>query len=172
MEKNIILIGFMGAGKTTIGKLLAEKLNRKFIDIDEEIEKEFAMPVSEIFNKMGERTFREKEKGLIIQLCEQKKRIISLGGGAFLQEEIRNVCLTSSIVIFLDISWESWEDRISLIINTRPVLQGKTIVEMEELFYQRQEIYSHHHFKVKTDNLDIEEIANTIVKIVKTGELK
>lgn len=168
MEKSIIFIGFMGAGKTTIGKLVAEKLNRKFIDTDLEIEKEFAMPVSEIFNKMGEKAFREKEKSLIIRLCEQEQKVISLGGGAFLQEEIRKVCLSSCTVIFLDLSWESWKDRISLIIDSRPVLQGKSIEEVEELFYKRQVIYCDHHLKVKTDNQDIEKIADYIVKLVKS----
>jgi shikimate kinase len=170
LEKSIVLIGFMGAGKTTIGKLVAEKLNRKFIDTDVEIEKEYAMPVSEIFNKIGEKSFREREKSLIIGLCEQKLQVISLGGGAFLQEEIRNACLSSSIVMFLDLSWESWKDRRSFIIDNRPVLQGKSIEEMEELFHKRQEIYSDHHLKVKTDNQDIEEIADYIVKLVKSKQ--
>lgn len=154
----------MGAGKTTIGKLLAKKLNREFIDIDEEIEREFDMPVSQIFNNIGEKAFREREKELIASLTEKQLKIISVGGGAFLQQEIRQLCLASSIVIFLDLSFERWKDRIDLIIVSRPVLHGKSIEEMEKLFYNRQEIYANHHLKIASDNKDAEEIADEIVR--------
>lgn len=175
-EKSIVFIGFMGVGKTTIGRLVAEKLSRDFIDIDEEIEKEYGMPVSQIFNTIGEKSFREKEKRMITSFCERKLQVISVGGGAFLQEEVRKVCLSSCIVFFLDLSWEEWKDRISLIIDSRPVLQGKSIEEMKELYDKRQEIYSIHHSKVKTDHREIEEIANDIVDSLKlaweSNELK
>src|SRR4051812_1123463 len=85
-EKNIVFIGFMGAGKTTIGKLVAKKLYRDFIDIDEKIEKEYNMPIPKIFAEIGEKAFREKEKELIQSQCDYKLKIISVGGGAFLQE--------------------------------------------------------------------------------------
>ena len=92
-EKSIVFIGFMGVGKTTIGKLVAEKLCRDFIDADEEIEKEFAMPATKIFETFGEKTFREKEESLIVGLTQQPLKVISLGGGAFLNENIRKACL-------------------------------------------------------------------------------
>lgn len=157
----------MGVGKTTVGRAVAKKLYRDFIDIDEEIEKEYKMPVSQIFSSIGEKAFREKEKDVIKNICSQKMKIISLGGGAFLQEEIKQVCLSKCLVFFLDLSWDNWKERISLLIDSRPVLQGKTIDEIEELFYNRQQIYSIHHSKVKTDNQDVEEIADYIVESLK-----
>lgn len=163
IEKSIVLIGFMGVGKTTIGQLLAEKLNWNFIDIDEEIEKDFGMPVSQIFNTFGEKTFRERERTLITNLCKKQGQILSLGGGAFLQEEIRTQCLSSCTVIFLDLSWENWKDRLNIIIDTRPVLQGKSMMEIEELFYKRQDAYSEHHMKVETDNKEPQEVANEVI---------
>ncbi len=166
-ERSIVFIGFMGVGKTTIGKLVAKKLYRDFIDVDEEIQKEYNMPVSQIFEEIGEKAFREREKSLIISLCNQKLKILSLGGGAFLQEEIKEVCLSKCIVFFLDLSWESWKDRISLIIDSRPILQGKSIEEIEELFNKRQEIYAVHHSKVVTDNHEVEEVAQYIVDSLK-----
>lgn len=166
-ERSIVFIGFMGVGKTTIGRLVAKKLFRDFIDIDEEIEKEFNMPTSQIFSKIGEKAFRDREKSLISDLVQRKLTIISLGGGAFLQEETRNVCLSNSIVFFLDLSWESWKERISLIIDSRPVLQNRSLEEIEELYYKRQEIYSVHHSKVNTDNQSTEEVANYIVESLK-----
>lgn len=167
-EKNIVFIGFMGAGKTTVGKLVAKKLYRDFIDIDEEIEKEYKMPVSQIFAEIGEKAFREREKNMITSLCDQKLKIISVGGGAFLQEEIRNFCLSSCIVFYLDITWDAWKNRLSSIIDTRPVLQGKTMAEIEELFYKRKEIYSNnYHSKIEIDGQDTEELAESIVETLK-----
>lgn len=162
-DRSIVFIGFMGVGKTTVGKLVAKKLNRPFIDVDEEIEKEYYMPVSKIFNQLGEKAFRAREKELITSLAEQDQKIISVGGGAFLQEEIRRVCLTSCIVIYIELSLENWKKRLDFIIDSRPVLQGKSTKEIEELYFARQEIYSQHHLKINTDNKDAETIADEIV---------
>ncbi|WP_286231082.1 shikimate kinase [Neobacillus mesonae] len=168
-EKSIVLIGFMGVGKTTVSKLLAAKLNREFIDIDEVIEKEFNLPVPEIFQKFGEKVFRDKEKELITRITKQEGKIISVGGGAFLQENIKNECLTNCTVIYLSISFENWKDRLSLIIDSRPVLQGKILGEMEELFNKRKAIYANHHLQIEVDNKNPEEV---VKEILIKGELK
>lgn len=163
-EKSIVFIGFMGVGKTTVGKELAKKLSRRFIDIDEEIENEFNMPATEIFKTFGEKAFREKEKSLITHFSKQNLNIISVGGGAFLQDEIREICLTNCMVIFLEMSWELWVDRIPLIIDTRPVLQGKSMDEIKDLFDKRHESYSTHHVKVLTDHMTPEDAADYIIE--------
>lgn len=167
-EKSIVLVGFMGVGKTTIGKIVAKKLYRDFIDIDEEIEKEFGMPPTEIFATYGEKVFREKEKELLVSLSQKPLQVISVGGGAFMQEEIRKACLANCLVFHLDLSWEHWKERLPLIIDSRPVLQNKSLDEIEELFYKRQEAYAHHHSKVNTDHLNEEEAADCIIKSLKT----
>ncbi|MDR4887766.1 shikimate kinase [Fredinandcohnia sp. QZ13] len=166
-EKSIVFIGFMGVGKTTIGKLVAKKLFRSFVDIDQVIEKEFNMPTSQIFKQIGEKAFREKEKEVISNYCTQKLKIISLGGGAFLQKEIRDICLKNCIVFYLDVSWDSWKERIDILIDSRPVLQGRSLEEIEKLFIERQDIYSLHHSKLNTDNHDVEEIADYIIESLK-----
>ncbi|PEZ69414.1 shikimate kinase [Bacillus sp. AFS017274] len=167
--QSIVFIGFMGVGKTTIGQKVARKLYRDFIDIDQEIEKEFKMPTTEIFKKFGEKTFREKEKSVIENFSQQQLKIISVGGGAFLQEDIRNICLSNCIVFYLDLSWEYWKERIGLLIDSRPVLQSRSLEEIEELFYTRQEIYSYHHSKVNTNDLDVDEVADFIVDSLKVA---
>ncbi len=169
LEKSIVFVGFMGVGKTTIGKLVAEKLDRDFIDVDEEIEKEFGMPPRQIFETYGEKTFREREQSLSISLSEQPLYVISLGGGAFLNKEIREACLDNCIVVFLDLSWDSWKERISLIIDSRPVLQNKSLEEIEELYYSRQKAYSHHHLKIQTDHMNEEEAADSIIESLKVN---
>jgi shikimate kinase len=166
-EKSIVFVGFMGVGKTTIGRRVAKKLYRDFTDIDEVIEKEYGMPTTEVFKMFGEQKFRQREKEIIVQLSKQPLNIISVGGGAFLQDEIRKACLENCLVFYLDLSWDSWKERISLIIDSRPVLQGKSLEEIEELFYSRQSAYSLHNSKVQTDNLDVEEIADYITDSLK-----
>lgn len=169
-ERNIVLTGFMGVGKTTIGKIVADRLYRDFLDADHEIERRHGMPVSEIFKTMGEPKFRRMEREYIIDLCENTRlKIISLGGGAFMQEEIRKACLSTSIVFFLDLSWDSWKDRIHLIMDNRPVLQAKSMEEIEQLFYSRQQAYSLNNSTVKTDNLDPGEVADQIIRTLKLG---
>jgi shikimate kinase len=167
-EKNIVLIGFMGVGKTTIGQLVARKLYRDFIDADHEIEKRHKMPIPEIFEKFGEKHFRQLEKNLNIDLCTNYRlKIISLGGGAYLQEEIRNVCLANCIVFFLDLSWDSWKGQLPLIIDNRPVLKNKSLEEIEELFLKRKDSYSIHNSKFSTTAFDAETVANQIVESIK-----
>lgn len=169
-EKSIVLIGFMGVGKTTVGQLLADKLNRSFIDIDEEIEREYQMPTTEIFKTIGEKKFREKEKETVIYFANQRGKIISLGGGAFMQKEIRDACLQNCIVFHLDISWEYWKDRFGTLIESRPLLQNKTMEEVEALFHERKKTYADHHSNVMTDAFTEEEVAKQIINLIELQE--
>lgn len=168
-EKSIVFIGFMGVGKTTIGRLVAKKLYRSFIDIDEVIEQKYQMPVPEIFKTIGEKEFREKEKQLIQHYAQQKLKIISVGGGAFMQEEVRETCMANCIIFYLDITWDSWKERLHMIVDNRPVLQGRSLEEIEELFNKRKMIYSDHSSKMVTDQLNEEEVAEYITDSLKVA---
>lgn len=164
LDNSLLLIGFMGAGKTTIGKTLAKQMNRKFIDIDEEIESSFGLSATEIFERYGEPRFREKERELIAGCITKSELIISVGGGAFLDVQTREAALQACTVIHLAISWESWKERISDLVETRPNLRGKDINAMKQLFEERQNIYQANHIEIKTDNMGIEEAAATIIE--------
>ncbi|MBY6086073.1 shikimate kinase [Priestia flexa] len=166
MDQTIVLVGFMGVGKTTIGQALARKLDFQFIDTDQRIEAEMGMQTTDIFRVHGEAFFRQKEKETITQLVKKKKTVLSLGGGAFLQAAIRDTCLQNGIVICLSLSFDGWKERLDDLLPTRPVLQGKSLVEIEELFYNRQAIYQSHHKKVVTDALTPEEVADEIIEFV------
>lgn len=166
-NKSIVLIGFMGVGKTTLGEELAKKLDWPFLDIDEEIEKIYEMKTVDIFKVHGEKAFRKTEKDLIIEACKQDGKIISVGGGAFMNDETRHACMTYANVFYLNLSWDQWKDRIHLLIDTRPILQNKTLDEIKDLFIERQEIYKEHHANITLDNLEIEEAVEKIIDVHK-----
>jgi len=166
-EKSLVFIGFMGVGKTTVAQLVAKKLYRDFIDIDMEIEKDYNMATTEIFKLIGEEKFREKEKEYVLHYCKQPLKVISLGGGAFMQEEIRETCLEHSIVFYLDISWDSWKERLHMLVDSRPVLQNKSIEDIETLFHERKKTYEEHNSAFMTDNIDAEEVADYIIDSIK-----
>lgn len=118
----------------------------------------------------GEAFFRQAEKDYIVDLCEHTQlKIVSLGGGAFKQEEIKRACLKHCTVLFLDLSWENWKQRLDILIENRPVLHNRSLDEMKELFEERREIYSLHNSRVETDHLEAEEVANYIVDTLKLG---
>lgn len=166
-EKSIAFIGFMGVGKTTVANIVAKKLYRDFIDIDEEIEREYNMPITDIFDQLGEQQFRAKEREYVLNYCKQPLKVISLGGGAFMQEEIREACLKHSIVFYLDISWKSWKKRLNMLVDSRPILQNNPIENIEKLFNERKSVYEEHNSKLITDDFNEEEVANYIIDSLK-----
>lgn len=166
-EKSIVLIGFMGVGKTTVGEIVAKRLYRSFIDIDQVIERDFGMPTTEIFKKYGEEKFRDYEKNTIVSYCRQRLKVISLGGGAFMNDEVRKVCLSNCIVFYLDVAWEEWKKRLHILVDSRPVLQNRDIEDIQKLFYERQGIYAVNHSKLTVDERSAEEVADYIVDSLK-----
>ena len=165
IDKNIVLIGFMGVGKTTVGRMLAEMLSWEFLDSDHVIEQKYRMPITEIFRKYGEPEFRRAERETIEELCtKHQRKVISLGGGAYAQDAVRDVCLRHCIVIYLDLSWRQWQKRRPMLAENRPILQTRTNKEIRDLFETRKQYYAHHHLKVRTDGMKSEQVARFIYR--------
>lgn len=168
LNKNIVLIGFMGVGKTTIGKLVAQHTSREFIDLDEQIEEQFKMPIVGIFKTFGEEQFREAETSILKYWCmNTRSKVLSLGGGAFMKADNREVCLATSIVVYLDLSFDVWKERVNLLMNTRPILQNKSLAEIEELYNKRKPVYALSHLTIKTDGMNADEVAVQLVELLK-----
>lgn len=128
MKSNLILIGFMGSGKSTVGKLLAKMLEMNFIDTDHEIEKEQGRTVQEIFSLYGEEYFRNLEKLMCKKLSTANNAIISTGGGIILNKENIDNLKTDGVVFFLDVSKKSLYNRL-ISSKGRPLLDGDELFE-------------------------------------------
>lgn len=168
---NICLIGFMGSGKSTVGKILAEKLKIPFIDLDEEIEKNEKRKISEIFEKDGEDYFREIESRSLIQSLSNKPVVAALGGGVIEREDNRKVLQKDCTVVYLTASVETITRRIEAEIEKRPkISKTDPVKDINALLVsrlQRYEIAS--NISLKTDNMTPDEVADNIIKKLSIG---
>lgn len=164
--KTIVLIGMMGSGKTTIGKLLGEKLTLRSIDIDVIIEQNEKKTVSEIFQNEGEKYFRNIERETIKKIFTNKDLIISLGGGAFEDQLTRELLLKNSTVIYLKTSPNVILERIKNNTN-RPLLKNQMTVEkIQSIILQRQKNYELANITILTDNKNTDKIVEEILGVI------
>ena len=163
-KKNLILIGMMGSGKSTIGSLISKKLNLKFIDIDNILENEAKMKIAEIFEKKGENFFRNLEEKITLKVLSSTNNIISLGGGSFINEKIRKEILVNNFSFWLNSDAKTLLKRIKK-NRKRPVVFSLNDTEILELIEKRKKIYSKAQFKINCHNLKKSEIVNQILKI-------
>lgn len=156
-SKNIVLTGFMATGKSSVGSILAKKLNHVFIDVDTTIEHRTGLTIPTIFADYGELFFRAIEKGICHELCLRKNLVIATGGGAILDKDSRNAFLQSSFVVCLSATPEFIESRLQTADN-RP-LAG----EWRERLKQRQLIYDLIPNQVDTTNKLPEQVAEEVL---------
>lgn len=161
--KTIVLIGMMGSGKTTIGKLLGTKLNLKSIDIDILIEQNEKRSISDIFQNNGEKYFRGLEKETIQSVFKDKNLVISLGGGAFEDQATQELLLKNSTIIYLKTSPQIILERIKNNTN-RPLLKNQMTVEkIQSIISKRQKNYELANITILTDNKNPDKIVEEIL---------
>ncbi|MDP2921738.1 MAG: shikimate kinase [Candidatus Omnitrophota bacterium] len=163
---NIILVGFMGTGKSVVGKLLAKKLKKDFLELDEAIEAREKMSIKDIFEKKGEPHFRSVEKEVVKEASLRKNTVISAGGGAIIDEENFKNLKSSGIIICLKASPDTILKRTKN-IKTRPLLNvPDPKKQIGELLKKREPYYNKADFSVNTNNLTIDQVAEEIIKIL------
>lgn len=157
ITKPIMMIGLMGSGKTVIGKMLAQKLGVPFTDTDKLIEDEAGLRISDIFELYGEAKFREMERRIITSMATQEAQIISVGGGAFCQPEIREAVKGKLTSLWLRAAPETLLSRMDNLAS-RPLLAGDDPLGiLQSLHKTRSQDYSHADLIVDTDGLSKKE---------------
>ena len=163
-KKNIVFLGMMGSGKSLIGRLVSKKLNLQFFDIDNIIENETGMKIFEIFEKKGEEFFREIEKNISLKILKKNKSVISLGGGAFQNNEIRKEVLNGNISIWLKWNYQTLLKRI-IDKPHRPLAYNIEKKELIELMKKRSKFYKKALYKINCEDLTKNKIINRILNI-------
>ena len=163
-KENLVFLGMMGSGKSSIGLMVAKKLKLNFTDIDYEIEKELGKKITDIFEENGEDFFRKIEEKITLKKLKLNSSVISLGGGAFMNRNIRKEVLKNHLSF-----WLNWNNNILLdrIKNSkkRPLAINLSDNEIINLIQKRSYVYAKALFKIKCDNLSKNEVVNKIIKI-------
>lgn len=162
----LVLIGMMGAGKTTVGRRIAAKLDRQFFDSDEEIEKAAQMDIPEIFRTRGEAEFRAGETRVIARVLKHSHIVLATGGGAFVHPDTRTLVNTEAVSVWIKADFELLFARVSRRFN-RPLLRTENPrATLQELIEDRYPIYAEAHVTVVSRDVHQDAVANDIIEAV------
>ncbi len=161
----IVLVGLMGAGKTSVGRRLAEKLDIPFVDADHEIETAAGKSIAEIFADHGEDYFREGERRVIARLLENGKQVLATGGGAYMNEETRKRIQANGISIWLKADLELLLKRVSK-RNDRPLLRENPEAVMQNLMEKRYPTYAEANITVESRDVQHGQMVNDVIKAI------
>ena len=166
IDRPLVLIGMMGVGKSTVGKLLASQMKLSFVDTDDEIEAAAGMTVSEIFERFGEAYFRDGERRVIARLIEGEPKVIATGGGAFVNEQTRALIKERCHSIWIDADLDILVSRVAR-RNHRPLLVGKDPrAVLQDLLEKRSELYALADFRVSSDTGPHSQTVKKIMKVL------
>lgn len=160
----IALVGFMGSGKSTVGRLLARELDMVFVDTDAVVEQQAKMSIADIFARHGEPAFRELERDVILALCQESGLVIATGGGAFMTEAVRTALLEEAFVAFLEAPFDVLWQRIRKGTH-RPLLAGDGAYErMQKLYQSRLAVYRQAHVSIDA-TLPPQDVVRRLVEV-------
>jgi len=166
-KENLIFLGMMGSGKSSIGSLVAKKLQLNFIDIDNEIETELGLSIKKIFETKGENYFRKFEEKITLKKLKLNPAVISLGGGAFTNRNIRKEVIKNHLSFWLNWSNEILVNRIKN-SKKRPLVSNASENEIIDLIKKRSNIYAKALYKIECDSLTKKKIVEKILNIYET----
>ena len=164
IKKNLVLLGMMGVGKTRIGKYVAKRLKINFFDIDKLVEKKNEMKITEIFKTKGEIFFRKEEEFVTIKYLNKRRSVISLGGGGFINNKIREKGLSECISIWMNVNLKTIYMRLKN-SKKRPLIYKNNQNNIGKIFIERKKIYSLANHEINCDNLNLNQIGNKIIKL-------
>ena len=162
MNSRIFLIGFMGSGKSTHGKILARKIGYKYMDMDQLIEETAEMSIPAIFREHGEEVFRKWEHDILLELCKRENLVVSTGGGAPCHGEMMQIMNMHGSTIYIQLPPEALKDRLLHSPTERPLIKGKSEPELLEfissLLAKREHYYKQAIHTINGINLQIEDL--------------
>lgn len=163
LDRSIVLVGLMGAGKSTIGRRLAKRLNLDFVDSDDAIAEASGLTAAEVFERFGEADFRDGERRLVARLVEGAPRVIATGGGAFVDSSTRTLLNERCHTVWLDAPLRVLVERTGR-RDTRPLLRGTDReARLRELLEQRRPMYAEAHLHVRSSEAAHARIVDTIL---------
>ncbi len=166
LDRPIVLVGLMGAGKSTVGRRLAKRLNLPFVDTDEAIEDAAGYSASEMFERFGEADFRDGERRLVARLIDGAKGIIATGGGAFVDSRTRDLLNSRAITVWLDAPVAVLAERTAR-RDTRPLLRhGDPHQTLEQLIEQRRPSYAEAHIRIVSGEGGHHDVVDKIIVAV------
>jgi len=167
--RRIVLTGFMGSGKTTVGPLVAQRLGWNFIDVDDVIEAKIGHKIAEIFARLGEEAFRDTEHATIARLTGRDGLVLALGGGAIERTETRELLLNTpgTLLVHLEVALATTLARCKGTEQTRPVLADEA--NLAKRYQRRLPLYRAAHASVPVDALTPDEVADAILKLLKAS---
>jgi len=172
VKKNLVLLGMMGVGKSTLGKIVAKKLNLKFVDTDLNIEKKWSMKIWKIFENRGESFFRIEEEKEVLECLKKNKIVLALGGGAFMNKNIRDLILKNCLSFWLDLNLKTITRRVKW-NKKRPLLNQQKAEEIiKELYSKRKNIYKLAKYKINCNKMTKGEIAEKIIFYYENHKIK
>ena len=164
LNKNLVLVGMMGSGKSSIGKILSKKLQYEFIDTDNKIEEIEKKTISEIFKFNGEKYFRNIEEIISLKFLKLNNKVIALGGGGYMNSNIRKYVQKKCISVWLD--WKN-ETLINRIKNSkkRPLAIKLDNLKLKSLIIKRSVMYNLSDYRINCDKLNKKEIVEKIINL-------
>jgi len=167
--RRIVLTGFMGSGKTTVGPLVAARLGWRFLDADDVIEAEAASTIAELFVRHGEAAFRDREHATIARLAAQDALVLALGGGAIERTETRDLLLNTpgTLLVHLEVQLATTLARCAGTEDTRPILADQA--NLAQRYARRLPLYRAAHVSVPVDALTPNQVADAILRAARLG---
>ncbi|WP_455477010.1 shikimate kinase [Bartonella sp. B41] len=167
-KRALVLIGLMGAGKSTIGERIATILNLPFYDSDQEIEKKTQMTITEFFKIHGETEFRSLEQNTVLTIIKKSPLVLATGGGTYINDTTRKIIHENSISVWLKSDIDTLMKRVSR-YSTRPLLQTENPKEiMQKLVEQRYPIYAKAHITINNYEENYHTVAKDVIRSIQT----
>lgn len=164
-KPHIILVGLPGAGKSTVGAMLGERLSRTFLDFDLEIERREGMPVSQIFGERGEQGFRQLERRITEELRDIGNMVLAPGGGWIMDQEAVAMLRPPARLVYLRVRPETALQRLASGVGTRPLLnRPDPLAEMQKLFEARRGLYQAADLEIGTELLTVQQVTDQIAE--------